>query len=327
MIGKQSTMGDCFAAARRTIERRWGCHNFEIPVSAVCRTEAFGCFAYHIISELPRFRTIYNEVLAEYRRRYGIRSRSHPVPDLGADGDWLEAPFWGWHSEQPKRERLYARQTANGIELRSGSRSWPVLRAREPDPIRLRPWPGLDRRGFNFRSRALTNTLFARLFLADLFVHGIGGGKYDELTDEIIRRFYHCEPPHYLVLSATRLLPLPTEPVSGADCRQLAQTLRDLHWNPQRHLKDGTMEKLAAAKQEWIDREPASQPARRERFEKLRELTAKLREPLVRRENALRGELAECERHLQTNAVLRRRDYPFVLYPEIQMREFCTQFL
>ena len=59
------------------------------------------------------------------------------------------------------------------------------------------------------RSRALTNTLFARLFLSDLFIHGIGGGKYDELTDDLIRRFYGIEPPEFLILSATRLLPLP----------------------------------------------------------------------------------------------------------------------
>ena len=72
-----------------------------------------------------------------------------------------------------------------------------------------------ERQGQKVRSRALTNTLFARLFLADLFVHGIGGGKYDELTDDIIRRFYGCEPPAFLVLSATRLLPLPAVPVGG----------------------------------------------------------------------------------------------------------------
>ena len=46
--------------------------------------------------------------------------------------------------------------------------------------------------GCKVRSRALTTTLFARLLLADLFLHGIGGGKYDELTDELMRRFFGC---------------------------------------------------------------------------------------------------------------------------------------
>ncbi len=76
---------------------------------------------------------------------------------------------------------------------------------------------GLEAEGFKVRTRALTTTLFARLFLADLFIHGIGGGKYDELTDAIVRRFYGFEPPRYLVLSATRWLPLPSFPVTSDD--------------------------------------------------------------------------------------------------------------
>ena len=263
------------------MERRWGCHNLEVPVSAVCRTEAFGYFAYHLVADLPRFRTIYNEVVAAYRRAHGIRSRSHPVPDLGADGDWLETPFWGSNSAQGQRGRLYARRTAGGIELRVGTEHWPSLPILNANPVvTIRAWSQLEKRGFNIRSRALTNTLFARLFLADLFIHGIGGGKYDELTDEIMRRFYDIEPPDYLVLSATRLLPLPVAPASDDDCRWLVRELRDVHYNPQRHLPGESSATLAAEKQAWIERAPNNKQERRERFEKLRELTAKLREPL-----------------------------------------------
>ena len=51
-------------------------------------------------------------------------------------------------------------------------------------------WRSLEAHGFKIRTRALTTTMFARLFLADLFIHGIGGGIYDELTDRIIERYY-----------------------------------------------------------------------------------------------------------------------------------------
>ena len=40
------------------------------------------------------------------------------------------------------------------------------------------------------RTRALTTTMFSRFLLGDLFIHGIGGAKYDELGDEIARRFF-----------------------------------------------------------------------------------------------------------------------------------------
>jgi hypothetical protein len=328
-LRERPILGACFAAARRNLERHWGCHNLEVPVSAVCRTEAFAWFACHLLTDLPRFHTIYNEVVAAYRRAHGLRSRSHPVPDLGVKGAWLETPFWGSQAAQAQRGRLYARRTSSGIELRAGTQNWPSLPSIERDQTAaVHEWQRLEVGGFLVRSRALTNTLFARLFLADLFIHGIGGGKYDELTDEIMRRFYDIEPPQYLVFSATRLLPLPTAPVSVEDCDRLARAVRDVHYNPQRHLPDASSyQALIAEKQAWIERQPADKRERRERFEKLRELTEKLREPLLRREMEMRDELKSCEQLLETNAVLQRRDYAFVLYPEVMLREFCTQFL
>ncbi len=54
--------------------------------------------------------------------------------------------------------------------------------------------------------------MFARLVLSDVFIHGIGGAKYDQLTDAIVRRFFGVEPPGYLVATATLKLPLPRHP-------------------------------------------------------------------------------------------------------------------
>jgi hypothetical protein len=190
----------------------------------------------------------------------------------------------------------------------------------------------LDRQGFKIRSRALTNTLYARLFLGDLFIHGIGGAKYDELTDEIIRRFYGFEPPGYLVLSATLRLPLPAFPVRCDEHQRLAQYLRDLHCNPQRHLTNGDVsdphaEALAKEKCNWIAREPQTAHERRERYQVLQHLTAQLRPYLAGREKQTQHDLLRSERQLQINAMLQRRDYAFCLFPEEMLRPFCTQFL
>jgi len=196
----------------------------------------------------------------------------------------------------------------------------------------VRAWQDLERQGIKIRSRALTNTLFARLFLADLFIHGIGGGKYDELTDEIVRRFYGFEPPGFLVLSATLLLPLPSLPGRPEMCRRLARELRDLRYNPQRHLPGNALaeprvRQLASQKQSWIARQPIDGQQRRERFQRLREITDQLRLSLADQEAALQQELVDCERDIEVNGVLQQRDYPFCLYPEALLRPFCTQFL
>jgi hypothetical protein len=200
---------------------------------------------------------------------------------------------------------------------------------REPDAM-VRALLDLGKRGFKVRSRALTNTLYARLFLCDLFIHGIGGGKYDEVTDAIIRRYYGVEPPAYLVLSATLLLPLPRYP--AGDCRRLHRLARDLYYNPQRHLDGGARSRpeiaeLAARKEAIIREEPVDRRGRRERFRQIRDLSERLRA-------AVEGDLAGarraadgCEAAAQANAILMRRDYPFVLYPESTLRPFCERFL
>jgi hypothetical protein len=326
-------LGECFAAARRTFEQSWGCYNLEVPIHVVCRTEPFAWFACHLLTELRRFHHLYNTTVHEYRQRNGIRSRNHPVPDLARDVQWLEAPFWGWRTgSTARRGRLFVRLDDNHLDLRVDAEAWPSLPISDNGEDTVQAWQQLGTQGFKVRSRALTTTLYARLFLADLFLHGIGGGKYDELTDELIRGFYQVEPPAYLVLSATRWLPLPRAAVDPQDRRRLLRAVRDVHFNPQRHLGEADplgedVAKWTAEKEAWIASQPQTARQRRERFRRLRSLTEQLRQPLRQREEQLRQELELCQRQLAANAVLQRRDYSFCLFPEAVLQPFCTQFL
>jgi hypothetical protein len=324
-------LGERLAGARRTLERQWGCHNLEVPVSALCRTEAFAWFAGHLVRDLPRFHAIYNRCVHDYRRRYGIRSRNHPVPDLAADGDWLETPLWIWRTGQHQRGRLFARHRGDRVELRAGPEPGPALPL-DPKPL-VTAWRELEARGLKVRSRALTNTLFARLFLCDVFIHGIGGGKYDELTDALIEAFYQAKPPSFVVLSATLLLPFSAPNLEPDDCRRLAWEIRDRHYNPQRYLSgarhtDPVVDTLVAEKEEWIHRQPSTPPERRERFQMLRQINERLRRSAGNGSAALLQEqLQRCEEALQARDILERRDYAFCLYPESVLRPFCTRFL
>jgi hypothetical protein len=55
--------------------------------------------------------------------------------------------------------------------------------------------------------RALTLTMFFRLALVDQFIHGIGGGRYDQVTDRLIARHFNIEPPRFCVTTATLYFP------------------------------------------------------------------------------------------------------------------------
>jgi hypothetical protein len=287
-------VGEVFTAMRRDCELGWGCRNRELPVSRLSGTEAFARFAAHILADLPRFRELYNAAIRAYRDANGIRSANHPAPEL-AEG---EAPFWV--------------RTATGR--------------------RERATPASDVR--TLRPRALTLTLFARACLGDFFIHGIGGGKYDEVTDAIIRDYFGIEPPAYQVLSATLHLPLPGFPSTPDDLHRAERRVRDLHWNPQRHLTPEQRAKpevkaLIDAHARLAADEPpyADHAARREWFRALKGVNERLR-PLVAREVPVaEAELARVRSEVDANALLRRRDYAWVLYPEGLLREFLQQFL
>jgi hypothetical protein len=324
-------LGERLVAARRSLERRWGCHNLEVPLSALCRSESFAWFACHILVNVQRFHAFYNAAVGDYRRLHGIRSRNHPVPDLAREGDWWEVPFWAWRAEQAQRSRLFVQPGKDRLLLRAGTVSWPALPLGADHQATVSAWLDLERQGLKVRSRALTTTLFARLLVGDLFIHGIGGGKYDALTDELLRRFYALEAPRFLVLSATLHLPIAPRSVEPGQHAALARELRDLHWNPQRYLDgraaDPQVQALLARKRDWIARESAGAAERRERFQTLRELTGRLRSHVPGREEALGHELAVADAQLAENAVLQRRDYAFCLFPEQKLRPFCDKFL
>jgi hypothetical protein len=327
-------LGERLAAARRSLEQSWGCSNLEVPVSLLCTTAPFAWFAGHLLTNLAQFHAIYNDCVQAYRHKHGIRSRSHPVPNLIAQGDWYEIPFWTWRTGEQVRHRPMARVQADGIELKSGHEDWPRLPRpghATPDAL-VKVWLELQTRGFKIRSRALTNTLFVRLFFADLFVHGIGGAKYDELTDEIVRRFYRIEPPGYMVISATLHLPFTSFAVTPDDCRRFATQLRDLHYNPERHLPPQLsdrpgVQKLLEQRDSWVRQQPDNAAARKERFVAIRAVTGELAGYLRPLAEQTANELARCRSQLEANNVFERRDYAFCLFPESILRPFCTRFL
>src|SRR5262249_59771978 len=130
------------------------------------------------------------------------------------------------------RRPLFVRQLASTIELRAGGDDAPFAEIPlGPDReacCAVEQLLTLPARRIRLRTRALTTTMFARLVLGDLFVHGIGGAKYDELGDEIDRAFFGFEPPAFLTLSMTLWLGPGVHPASPERLRGVEEAPRDL---------------------------------------------------------------------------------------------------
>jgi len=346
-------LGSCLAQARHRLEGAWGLETLEVPQSRLCAGESFQWFVASVLARLPAFRAAYNESIREYRRVHRLRSRTHPAPELAEEGEWLEAPFWIWTADDPRRRRLFARSAGAEIVLSDGEarevrlprKMLPKGAApfssdeKENDPSRgpaalgrvalfdgdARPAVErlleLAREGVRIRPRALTTTLWTRLVLCDLFLHGLGGAKYDEVVDRLIERFFGLTPPGYLVVSATLHLPVarPVEP--PVDVKRIQRELRELTYHPERRLTPDQAAELASEKRRWIET-PQTAVNAKERCQAIRRINAALQPWVEEERSRLETLLAESARMLQAQTILENREYAFCLFPESMLREF-----
>ena len=165
------------------------------------------------------------------------------------------------------------------------------------------------------------------MLLADLFLHGIGGGKYDELADTLIERFFGIEPPRYLVLSATLLLPIPRTQADAAALQKLQLLQRELSFNPQRHLpkSDEPLPALVREKEALIACAPPHGLEAKQRFRRLHQINELMQAPLVGKRAETARAIVACQAEIERNAAANRRDYAFCLYPEAMLRDYFQQ--
>jgi hypothetical protein len=264
------------------------------------------------------FHRIYNDALRLYREINRLRSKSHPVPELARDDDWYETPFWVWQNVQPQRKHLFARQVGAGIELTDRDRFQATLSLSNDSDAEnaSHQLAELAAAGVRVRPRALITTMYARLVLSDLFYHGIGGAKYDQLTNLLIDRFFGLIPPNFMTLTATILLPIEREPFDEDELSRIHRQLRELCFHPEKYaIISAETKQLAETKQRWIETE-LPRGERRPRQMAIEQVNAAL-QPAVAQQ---RAELLKRQEYLakvrQREGILGVRDYSFCVYPE-----------
>ena len=337
-------LGECLAQARHIWEQTWGTATLEIPQSRVCSLPAFQRFAAHLLAHLPRLWDIYNAALFEYRRANHVRSHAHPVPELAAEGEWLEAPFWIWRADDPVRRPLFVASRRDRIVLtdRAGWENSLDLSADAAPDRAMEQLQALARGGVRLRTRALITTMLARVLLGDLFLHGIGGAKYDQMTDVLVERFFGLQPPDYMVVSGTLRLPIEYRRGAATELCRSRQTMRELAYHPERfvdppagktrcercegqsrHGETGEPGRSIESKREWIatPKTPENAPAR---HQAIRAANEALRPWVAERRETLGREIERLEGQARAEAILGSREYSFCLYPQDQLRDFLT---
>lgn len=293
-----------------------GLRHHSLLASPVWTSEPFLLFAHHVLSRAEQFARQYNAALDDYRGENGIRGRMRPMPDLAISNDRCEVPFWLDVLGADGRSRAAVeREGANWTLRADGDRfvldpnagDW---RAAED----LSDW--LRRHNLRLSPRAITLTMFVRLALADQFVHGIGGGQYDQITDRIFAAHFGLEPPKFSVTTATLYFP----DAVGQPRACLPCVLQEGHKLRHRLLGERKMEMVRT-----IDALPRRSPRRREVFHQMhRELSAAaLASPKLER---WRQRLYEVQAQVQEDQQRFDRELFYALQPRDRLEGVIEQY-
>jgi hypothetical protein len=314
---------DQVTAARRAIEHRFGVVLLERRVSS----SWWNPLVADLALRAAEFTACYNDALARYRADNRIRHDHRPMPDLAVQGDRYEVPLWA-HRTGERRRRAFVQRESGAIVLSTDEEvvtRWSVDVLRSAATL-----DGLPRIpvSWRVRPRALMLTLWARLLLADLFIHGIGGAKYDRITDRLISCYYGGPPPPMACVSATLRLDIPREDRAAEFLRRGQHRLRDLVWNPWRHVAaDGmTMDlvqkrgALVAESGRLRLQQPGDRAARLRCFDEIRRLDAAIVERHPEALRAARESVAQAAQDHHDAAVTGDRTYFFGLHDDTGLR-------
>jgi hypothetical protein len=317
-----ANLGLCLAQGRHLVEASWNNETLELPQSTVCQLPEFTWFAAHLLANLPNFQKVHNAALASYRAAHRLRNRAQPVPDLANASDgWREAPLWIWAAEDPRRRPLFARPRAGQIEISDLHRHTFALKLSidSEATTAVEQLLELAKQGVRIRTRALTTTMFARLLLGDLFLHGIGGAKYDQVTNLIAAGFLGLELPEFAVVSATLKLPVDRSVRLKFD-PDLEQRIRELQFHPERFLVNNQSQTADASSQ------AAQMSAEKLRWIRIKKTPKNARErhlAIGRANTALQPFVAGTRRQMEQQLRLQQTQEPAVTILDSREYSFC----
>ena len=332
-MGEANSLGEQWTIGRRAIEASFGLDLEDMFVSRLSGEDTFLLFAGDLISKARRFAEAYNASTADYRSRYGVRSPGRPVPDMVSDDRRVELPLWCCPAKG-RRERLFTGLGDDGqIELHG--ETGPLGRV---DPAALenggQAADAVRRAGKGLiRPRALALTLFGRLIYGDLFIHGIGGAKYDRVTDGIFERFYGIAAPVMACVTATLRLPIPLRAAGDEEWLGLRHRRRDLRFNAQRYFVEagadrGRADRLLTQRDHLIERSgqlrreaPRDAAERRRTWRAIRGCNERLADMLGEYPNRLEDRLRQIERDRGHNKIAGGREYYFGIYPRAKLQK------
>ena len=321
---KKANLGEFLSLARRIYEKEIEPTYLEIPFSQICGSDEFLSFFLEITKNIETFSKIYNNKLGEYRKLFKIRTQAIPSPNLLIKENLTETPFWIWR-EGDQRRKIFILREEEGDYLYNDSYGKIFLIEKDGLKSLFSLKTFLKEKKLKIRLKALLLTLYNRLFISDLFIHGLGGAKYDLVTDEIIREFFKVEPPHFLIVSCTLYLDFKSSfESSDAKISTLKNKIRDLGFNPERYIDElslikkekNQIRKMAEKKTELIKKikKTPSPIEKRKISEEIKAINNFMAEKIIPLKYELNKKIEKEKEKIKQTKVYTFREFPFCFF-------------
>jgi hypothetical protein len=303
-------------AALHEFDWKLGLRYSAMLTSPIWHSPPYLAFVHHLLANADRFAADYNAALRAYRVRHGIRTPGRPMPDLARKEDRCETPFWRDDLTRGRRVRAWVERSGEHWSISAGDDCLPLDPRASADAAANALLAWMRRNNLRLAPRALVLTIVLRLLAADQFVHGIGGGQYDQVADDVMHRHFGIDPPRFAVTTATLFWPEAAgrRRTSIPDIQQRGHRLRHSLLGRE---KRSLIEQIAAAPRKSVQRQTLFQEMRR------RLDTAAANHPAL---VAWEAELHDASARIIEERALFDRELFYPLQPRARLEQLIQQY-
>jgi hypothetical protein len=287
----QRLSGELISVANTVI--RWAsvnAHVLEVPLSALVLNTELRVVLQEFVGDGLRLAELYNSTLDDYRRDHKIANLANPFPNMKRSETQSELPLWRLHDRV--RSQVCLDLSTNSADVLA-----------------------------NLVPRGSITTLLLRGFCSDLFIHGLGGARYDQFVDKLAQVYLGVDLPRFVVASRTEHL-FPERVVQLKRSLELASKLKEMTSKTEDFLGQGIF--TAAEERELKDLSDQRDLLRQElKISQIGSEKSRISHELNSANRAVRqiiegGSLREHLENVASNeAALARwsfREFPFFLY-------------
>jgi len=302
LLPETNNFTDLIVSMRRQDLIQVGANLHFLKISEVVQSKPWQEFTRLLLEKQQIFSEVFNKALHDYRKIHHIKNHAQPIPDLTPK----ELPFW-----IENHERI-ANPEFSGSTPRK-------LRSRYRRKLFTDQYTGQV-----LLPRAVTLSLFFRWIGSDLFIHGTGGGRYDQITNQIGTHFFQAPPPEFKIITNTLSLPIDhlekyKKIKYSQNIQQWNKKKREFWFNPEKQLPPD--QPLRVEIEQTITELTVSSGSRKNIHENLEKLRSQARQLLQSRFQLMEGQKEKITRQSVARKVLNDRTFPYFFYGVNSLRE------